>query len=85
MSDAAASVFISYSHADSELARALATALRERGLRVWIDEGSCPSEDPANGAHALKAACRASPDCDSDARRDERSRRLALHTPAPTP
>jgi sRNA-binding protein len=39
MNDAAASVFISYSHADRELARALAAALRERGLRVWIDEG----------------------------------------------
>jgi hypothetical protein len=33
------SVFISYSHADKELARVLASALRERDLHVWIDEG----------------------------------------------
>jgi hypothetical protein len=34
-----ASIFISYSHADKQLARLLAEALRQRGLRVWIDEG----------------------------------------------
>ncbi|MEX0667299.1 MAG: toll/interleukin-1 receptor domain-containing protein [Acidimicrobiia bacterium] len=34
-----ASIFISYSHADRELARALAEELRKHGLRVWIDEG----------------------------------------------
>jgi hypothetical protein len=34
-----ASIFISYTHADKELARALAEALRRRGLRVWIDQG----------------------------------------------
>ena len=34
-----ASIFISYSHADRELARALADKLRKHGLRVWIDEG----------------------------------------------
>ncbi len=39
MSKTASSAFISYSHADKELARALAAALRERGVRVWIDEG----------------------------------------------
>jgi sRNA-binding protein len=37
--EGAASIFISYSHADKELARALAAALKARGLRVWIDEG----------------------------------------------
>lgn len=35
----AASVLVSYSHADKALAGAFATALQERGLRVWIDEG----------------------------------------------
>jgi hypothetical protein len=39
MTSAAPSVFISYSHQDKELARALASALQERGLQVWIDEG----------------------------------------------
>jgi hypothetical protein len=34
-----ASIFISYSHEDKDLARALAAALDARGLRVWIDEG----------------------------------------------
>jgi sRNA-binding protein len=34
-----ASIFISYSHADKALAKALATQLEKRGLRVWIDEG----------------------------------------------
>lgn len=34
-----ASIFISYSHADKELARVLAEELRQHGLRVWIDEG----------------------------------------------
>jgi hypothetical protein len=34
-----ASVFVSYSHADKGLARALAVALERRHLRVWIDEG----------------------------------------------
>jgi hypothetical protein len=38
-SDAEAAVFISYSHADAELARRLAKGLRDRGIRVWIDEG----------------------------------------------
>jgi hypothetical protein len=33
------SVFISYSHEDKELASALASALRKRGVGVWIDEG----------------------------------------------
>jgi sRNA-binding protein len=39
MAAVVASIFISYSHADKELARALAGALRRRGLKVWIDEG----------------------------------------------
>lgn len=39
MTTSQASIFISYSHADKELARALAEALRRRGLKVWIDEG----------------------------------------------
>jgi hypothetical protein len=39
MTSATPSVFISYSHEDTELARALASALNERGLLVWIDEG----------------------------------------------
>jgi sRNA-binding protein len=34
-----ASIFISYSHEDKKLARALAEELRQRGLKVWIDEG----------------------------------------------
>lgn len=38
-SGAPASVFISYSHADKDLARALAGALQDRGVRIWIDEG----------------------------------------------
>jgi TIR domain len=33
------SIFISYSRADKELARRLADALRQHGLKVWIDEG----------------------------------------------
>jgi hypothetical protein len=33
------SIFISYSHADKDLARQLAEALRQYGLKVWIDEG----------------------------------------------
>ena len=33
------SVFISYSHADKQLARSLAGALERKGLGVWIDEG----------------------------------------------
>jgi hypothetical protein len=33
------SIFISYAHADKEMARALAEALRRRSLKVWIDEG----------------------------------------------
>ena len=33
------SVFISYSHADKDLARSLAAALQDRGVRTWIDEG----------------------------------------------
>lgn len=37
--DADPVAFISYSHADKTLARSLATALQERGIRVWIDEG----------------------------------------------
>jgi hypothetical protein len=36
---APASVFISYSHVDKDLARALAAVLRDRGVRIWIDEG----------------------------------------------
>jgi predicted nucleotide-binding protein len=36
---APASVFISYPHADEDLARALATVLQDRGVRIWIDEG----------------------------------------------
>jgi sRNA-binding protein len=39
MTSATPSVFISYSHADKELARVLASALQERDLNVWIDEG----------------------------------------------
>jgi sRNA-binding protein len=39
MAAVVASIFISYSHADKELARALAEVLRRRGLKVWIDEG----------------------------------------------
>jgi hypothetical protein len=34
-----ASIFISYSHADQALARALAETLRRLGFKVWIDEG----------------------------------------------
>lgn len=34
-----ASIFISYSHADADLARALADELRSHELKVWIDEG----------------------------------------------
>ncbi len=34
-----ASIFISYAHADKDLARALAEELRHHGLKVWIDEG----------------------------------------------
>jgi hypothetical protein len=30
---------VHYAHEDRELARALAAALAERGLQVWIDEG----------------------------------------------
>jgi hypothetical protein len=33
------SILISYSHEDKQLARDLASALRELGMRVWIDEG----------------------------------------------
>jgi hypothetical protein len=33
------SVFISYAHEDAELARALASSLKKRGCKVWIDEG----------------------------------------------
>ncbi len=33
------SIFVSYSHDDRELARALAVAIREQGLTVWIDDG----------------------------------------------
>lgn len=36
---APASVFISYSHADKDLARVLAAVLQDRGVRIWIDEG----------------------------------------------
>ena len=32
------SVFISYAHADRELAQAIARGLEERGLKVWVDE-----------------------------------------------
>jgi len=39
MSETAPSALISYSHADKDLARSLAAALQERGVRVWIDEG----------------------------------------------
>jgi hypothetical protein len=33
------SIFISYSHADKDLARRLADALRQHGVKVWIDAG----------------------------------------------
>ena len=33
------SVFISYSHADKDVARGIAAGLSARGVRVWIDEG----------------------------------------------
>lgn len=32
-------VFVSYAHADAELAYPLISGLQERGLRVWFDEG----------------------------------------------
>ena len=31
-------LFLSYPHADQEAVSAIAEALRERGLRVWLDE-----------------------------------------------
>lgn len=35
--DALASAFTSYAHADRELVRRIADALKERGHQVWID------------------------------------------------
>jgi cold shock CspA family protein len=37
--DAELSMFLSYSHADKAIAQQLASRLRQRGVRVWIDEG----------------------------------------------
>lgn len=39
------SVFISYAHADREIARKLARSLGRRGVRVWIDEGELRTGD----------------------------------------
>jgi len=39
------SIFISYSHADKTVARALARALETAGARVWIDEGELRAGD----------------------------------------
>jgi len=39
------SVFLSYSHEDKDVARALANALRSRGCRVWVDEGEMRGGD----------------------------------------
>jgi hypothetical protein len=39
------SAFISYSHVDKPVAQAIATALSERGLTVWIDEGELRAGD----------------------------------------
>jgi hypothetical protein len=39
------SVFISYSHKDKRIARSLARALRDQGLKVWIDQGELRTGD----------------------------------------
>jgi hypothetical protein len=39
------SVFLSYSHADKPLARALARGLQDEGIHVWIDEGELRAGD----------------------------------------
>ena len=39
MTNYVASCFISYNHADAELARSIASALEAHGYYVWIDEG----------------------------------------------
>jgi len=39
------SVFISYSHVDKEVARAIADGLANAGVRVWIDEGELRAGD----------------------------------------
>jgi hypothetical protein len=45
MADDSPTVFINYAHEDKELARAFATALEARGLKVWIDENELLAGD----------------------------------------